>query len=164
MKTKPNGRQRAAITRPTLIGSRARNGHKKTNGRMNHYLCSLEKNQAGKFALRIRARFARQNWLLSVYSVSATFDQAMRKLEQTLRFMQRSEERLWFWGIDRSDDPNFAADLLGTEGLKVDRRSEFPAHSVAVMLAPDRPVHGELLQPVRRDFSQTREMARSASA
>lgn len=164
MKTKAIGRQRAAITRPPLVGTRTRNGHKKTNGRVNHYLCSLEKNQAGKFTLRIRARFARQNWLLSVYSVSATFEQAMRKLEQTLRFMQRSEERLWFWGIDRSDDPNFAADLLGTEGLKLDRRSEFPAHSVTVMLAPDRPVLSEILQPVRRDFSQTRGLARSASA
>ncbi len=162
MKSKANGRQKATIIRPTLNGHRARNGHKKAGGNMNQYLCSLEKNQAGKFAARIRARFARQNWVLSVYFVASSFDQAMRKLQQSLRFLQRNEERLWFWGIDRSDDPNFAADLLDKEGLKVDRRAEFPSRSAMVVLSPDRPVVADLLAPIRRDFSQSREVLRSA--
>lgn len=164
MKTKPNGRQRASVSRPSLNGNGRKNGNKKANGHRNQYLCSLEKNQAGKFEARIRARFVRQNWVLSVYFVSSSFDQAMRKLEQTLRFLQRSEERLWFWGIDRSDDPNFAADLLGAEGLKLDRRAEFPAHSGTILLEPDRPVLANLLVPVRRDFSPSRGIARAASA
>lgn len=164
MKTRANSRQRASVPRQSLNGNGRRNGHKKSIGHRNQYLCSLEKNQAGKFAGRIRARFARQNWVLSVYYVSSSFDQAMRKLEQTLRFLQRSEERLWFWGIDRSDDPNFAADLLGAEGLKLDHRAEFPAHSATVLLEPDGPVAGDHLKPLRRDFSQSREISRAAGA
>lgn len=162
MKAKAKGRQKANIL-PFLNEYRNGNGRKKTNGRLNQYLCSLEKNQAGKFAVRIRARFARRNWTLSAYLLASSIDQSTRKLEQAIRFMQASEERLWFWGVDRSDDPGFAADLLGKEGLKLDRRAEFPARSSMIRLAPDRPVGADVLLQVRRDFSQMREVVRVAS-
>jgi hypothetical protein len=135
----------------------------KTNGRMNHYRCSMEKNQGGKYCVRIRARFARRAWELSVYFLSATRDHALKKLQQTLRFLQESEERLWFWGVDRSDDPNFAAELLGRVALKLDRRSEFPRRASEILLAPDSPMAATMLAPVRRDLAAVRESLRVAS-
>jgi hypothetical protein len=53
----------------------------------------------------------------------------MTKLEQTLQFLQQQEERLWFWGVERSDDPNFSAELVHDAGLRLDRRVEFPRRS-----------------------------------
>lgn len=132
----------------------------KTNGRRNQYRCSLEKNQSGKHAVRIRARFARQGWELSVYFLASSVQNAMKKLEQGLRFLQRSEERLWFWGVDRSDDPNFSADLLGEAGLKLDRRAEFPSRFSLIALVPDGALPPGVLAPVLRSFSQSRESAR----
>ncbi len=135
----------------------------KTNGRMNHYRCNMEKNQGGKYCVRIHARFARRGWELSVYFLAAKRVNALRKLAQSLRFLQDNEERLWFWGVDRSDDPNFAADLLNEEALKLDRRSEFPRRASEILLAPDSPIVPTLLAPVRRDFASSRESLRVAS-
>jgi hypothetical protein len=135
----------------------------KSNGRTNHYRCSMEKNQGGKYCARIRARFARRGWELSVYFLAASRDQALKKLEQSLRFLQQNEERLWFWGVDRSDDPNFAAELLGESALKPDRRTEFPRKVSEIFLAPDSPMAATLLAPVRRDLTAARENLRVAS-
>lgn len=159
MKSKANGRQKTG----NKLNSRKPRVRRKARSNLNQYFCSLEKNQAGKFCVRIRARFARQNWTLSVYFVAVSFGQAMKKLEQSLRFLQGNEERLWFWGMDRSDDPNLAADLLGSEGLRMDRRAEFPTQAVAVSLAPDRPLASGLLTPVRRDFSLSHQALRAVS-
>lgn len=139
------------------------NGHRKTNSQQNQYRCSVEMNQAGKQTVRIRARFARQGWELSVYFLASTQQNAMRKLEQVLRFLQQNEERLWFWGVDRSDDPKFGAELLSEVGLKLDRRTEFPARSTTIALAPDRPLIADMLVPVRRELSHSREEMRVAS-
>ena len=62
--------------------------------------------------MRIRAAFTRKGWTLPVYFLASTFGHAMQKLEKTLQFLQRQEERLWFWGVDRSDDPNFSEELV----------------------------------------------------
>ena len=56
--------------------------------------------------------FARKAWVLPVYFLASTFDRAMRKLEQVLQFLQKKEERLWFWGVEYSDDPNFSEELV----------------------------------------------------
>ena len=135
----------------------------KTNGRLNQYRCNMEKNQAGKYCVRIRARFARRGWGLTAYFLAATRNHALRKLEQSLRFLQQNEERLWFWGVDRSDDPNFAAELLEQIALKLDRRAEFPRRASEILLAPDSPIAATLLAPVRRDLAATRESLRVAS-
>jgi hypothetical protein len=87
----------------------------------------------------------------------------MRKLEQSLRFLQQNEERLWFWGVDRSDDPNFSAELLDEAALKLDRRAEFPPRASEIILAPDSPMAATLLAPVRRDLTSARESLRVAS-
>ena len=121
----------------------------KTNHR-NEYQCTIELNQNGKYCVRVRAVFTRKAWTLPVYFLASTFDGAMTKLEQSLQFLQQQEERLWFWGVERSDDPNFSAELVQEAGLRMDRRLEFPRRSSNVVLSPEKPVPAVLLAPVRR--------------
>ena len=98
----------------------------KTNHR-NEYQCTIEVNQNGKYCVRVRAMFARKGWILPVYFLASTFDRAMRKLEAELcNFCSKQEERLWFWGVEHSDDPNFSGELVQEAGLRLDRRAEFP--------------------------------------
>src|SRR5262245_50527415 len=104
----------------------------------NEYRSVVEINQNGKYCVRIRARFARHGWVLSTYFLASSFDRAMKKLEQSLQFLQRHEDRLWFWGVDRSDDPNFSGEMLREAGLHLDRRSEFPRKAAALTVLPDR--------------------------
>ena len=125
-------------------------------GKANHrneYQCSIEVNQTGKYCVRVRAVFARKAWVLPVYFLASTFDRAMRKLEQTLQFLQQKEERLWFWGVEYSDDPNFSEELVREAGLRLDRRAEFPQRSAQVTLSPEKPVPAVLLAPVRRGLA-----------
>ncbi len=112
----------------------------------NEYCCSIEINQSGKYCVRIRASFARHAWTLAVYFLASSFDRAMKKLEQSLQFLQRQEERLWFWGVDRSDDPNFSGEMLREAGLRLDRRSEFPRNAPTLGTPPERPVPAFLLE------------------
>lgn len=137
----------------------------KASSRRNEYRCSLEVNQNGKYCIRLRARFGRRDWVLPVYFLASSFDRAILKLEQTLQFLQRQEERLWFWGEDRSDDPNFTAEMLTEAGLKLDRRSEFPRKAAQVVISPDKAVPGFLVAPVRRMLADSMAAAqRMASA
>ncbi len=130
----------------------------------NEYCCSIEVNQNGKYCVRIRATFARHSWVLPVYFLASSFDRAMKKLQQSLQFLQRQEDRLWFWGVERSDDPNLAAEMLREVGLRLDRRSEFPRKAASVSLAPERPVPALLLAPVRRGLAESIESERAAAA
>ena len=98
----------------------------KTNHR-NEYQCTIEVNQNGKYCVRVRAVFARKAWVLPVYFLASTFDRAMSKLEQVLQFLQQKEERLWFWGVEYSDDPKFSEELVREAGLRLDRRGRIPA-------------------------------------
>ena len=125
----------------------------------NKYQCSIEVNQNGKYCVRIRAVFARKGWVLPVYFLTSSFDRAMRKLEETLQFLQQKEERLWFWGVEYSDDPNFAEELVREAGLKLDRRAEFPRQSSNVALSPEKPVPAVLLAPVRRGLAHSIDTA-----
>jgi hypothetical protein len=127
---------------------------RRPNSNSNQYRCSIEKNQAGKFGGRIRAHFARQDWDLNVYFVAASLVRAAQKLEESLRFLQMNEERLWFWGVDRSDDPNFSSELLSEEGLKLDKRAEFPRRSTLIAIAPDRDLLADTLALIRREFGK----------
>ena len=131
--------------------------------KMNHrneYQCSIEVNQNGKYCVRVRAVFARKSWTLPVYFLASTFDRAMRKLEQVLQYLQQKEERLWFWGVEYSDDPNFSAELVREVGLKLDRRAEFPRRSANVALTPEKPVPAVLLAPVRKGLANSIESGR----
>jgi hypothetical protein len=141
-------------SKPVLAPPKKLAATRRPNSQSNQYRCSIERNQAGKFGGRIRAHFARQDWDLNVYFVAASLVRAVQKLEQSLAFLQMNEERLWFWGVDRSDDPNFASELLAEEGLKLDLRAEFPRRSALIAIAPDRELLADTLALIRREFGK----------
>ena len=126
----------------------------------NEYQCTIEVNQNGKYCVRVRAMFTRKGWTLPVYFLASTFDRSMTKLEQTLQFLQQQEERLWFWGVERSDDPNLSAELVQEAGLRLDRRAEFPRRSANVTLSPEQRVPAVLLAPVRRGLAHSIDTGR----
>jgi hypothetical protein len=127
---------------------------KKISNLRNEYRCCIEMNQNGKYCVRIRVQFTRHEWLLPVYFMASTFDRSIRKLEQVLQFLQRSEDRLWFWGVNRSDDPMFSEEMLREAGLRLDRRGEFPRRTESVIVPPEQPVPAFLLAPMRRGLAE----------
>ena len=82
------------------------------------------------------------------------------KLEESLKFLQRNEEKLWFWGVDRSEDLGFSAEFLKEAGLQLDRRNEFPRKAANLSLEPERDVPAFVLGPVRRGLAEAVEFAR----
>ena len=121
----------------------------------NDYRCSIERNQAGKYCVRIRVRYPRHAWLLGVFFLASSFDRAMKKLEESLDFLQRHEEKLWFWGVDRAEDMGFSAEFLREAGMRLDRRLEFPRKAANLALAPERTVPAFVLGPVRRGLAES---------
>jgi len=146
---------------------RARHRHNhspKVPARRNEYRFSVETNQAGKYVVRIRVRFSRHGWELSAYFLASSLGRAMKKLEQMLQQLQRHEDRLWFWGVDRSDDPNLAGELLKELGLQLDRRAEFPRKAVALSLPAERPVPALAFAPIRRFLAESVSASRAVAA
>ncbi len=104
----------------------------------NEYLCAIERNQNGKYNGTGSRRFrptrmssltsspGTVGWTLPVYFLASSFNGAMKKLEESLQLLQKNEDRLRFWSVEHSDDPNMAGELLHDSGLKIDRRREFP--------------------------------------
>ena|SRR6202158_4128562 len=129
----------------------------------NEYHCAMEVNQIGKYCVRVRVTFGRTGWDLPLFFMASSFDRAMKKLEQSLQYLQKREESLWFWGADRSDDPNLATELLSEVGLKFDRRGEFPRRSANVVVAPERAVPASHIAPMRRTLAEAMAPARVAS-
>jgi len=145
--------------------ARHRNGHnRKRAARRNDYRFDIETNQAGKYVVRIRVGFGRHSWELSAYFLASSLSRAMKKLEQMLQQLQRHEDRLWFWGVDRSDDPNVAAELLKELGLQLDRRAEFPRKAVALSLPAERPVSPFIFAPIRRLLAGSVSAGRAVAA
>src|SRR5207253_4662961 len=134
----------------------------------NDYRCSIERNQSGKYCVRIQVHYPRHAWTLAVYFLAGSFDRAMKKLEESLDFLQKHEEKLWFWGVDRAEDMGFSAEFLKEAGLKLDLRNEFPRKATNVSLTPERQVPAFVLGPMRRGLAESvemsREMSRSAAA
>src|SRR6266446_5724874 len=135
----------------------------RTSAVRNDYRCSIERNQAGKYCVRIRVRYPRHAWLLGVFYLASNFDKAMKKLEEAVDFLQRHEEKLWFWGVDRAEDMGFSAEFLRQAGLLLDRRSEFPQKTANISLAPEREVPAFVLGPMRRGLAESVESTRTAS-
>jgi hypothetical protein len=136
----------------------------KNPGKSNEYRCVLDINQNGKYCVRIRASYGRRDWVLPIYFLASSFDRAMKKLEQALQFLQGNEEKLWFWGVDRSDDPNLAGEMIREAGLRLDRRSEFPRKCASVVVPPERPVPAFLLAPARRVLAESLAHAQTHAA
>lgn len=132
----------------------------RTNHIRNDYRCSIEMNQTGKYCVRIRVQYPRHAWNLGVFFLASSFDRSMKKLEESLRFLQRSEEKLWFWGVDRAADLAFSAEFLKEAGLTLDRRLEFPRKASNLSLEPERDVPAFVLGPVRRGLAESVEYGR----
>ncbi|HKV25350.1 MAG TPA: hypothetical protein VJN93_12220 [Candidatus Acidoferrum sp.] len=130
----------------------------------NDYRCCMERNQAGKYCVRVQVFYPRHAWNLGVFFLASSFDRAIKKLEEALDFLQKHEEKLWFWGVDRADDMGFSAEFLREAGLKLDQRNEFPRRATNLSLAPERDVPAFLLGPMRRGLAESVEMARSVAA
>lgn len=136
----------------------------RTNGVRNAFRCSMERNQSGKYCVRIQVRFPRHAWTLATYFLASSFDRGMKKLEQALGFLQHNEEKLWFWGVDRAGDVGFSAEFLREAGLNLDRRAEFPRKCASVSLSPERAVPAFVLGPLRRNLAESVESPRSVAA
>src|SRR5579862_3488810 len=130
----------------------------------NDYRCSMERNQSGKYCIRIQVFYPRHAWNLGVFFLASSFDRAMTKLEEGLDFLQRNEEKLWFWGVDRAEDMGFSAEFLREAGLKLDLRTEFPRRATSLSLAPEREVPAFVLGPVRRGLAESVEAPRAMAA
>jgi hypothetical protein len=149
----------------------------------NGYLCAIERNQNGKYNVRVRAIFGpvarnsdnggagengRAGWTLPLYFLASSFNAAMKKLEESLQLLQKNEARLRFWGVEHTDDPNLAGDLLQEFGLWLDRRREFPRKVAELDVPRERPVPASVLAPVRRvladSVAQERPVDRTAIA
>src|SRR3974390_3810658 len=102
------------------------------------YRCINEKNQSGKYCVRVRVQSPRHAWNLSVFFLASSFDRAMKKLEEALAFLQRNEEKLWLWGVDRGEDLGFSAEFLQEAGLHLDRRLEFPRKAATLLVETQR--------------------------
>jgi hypothetical protein len=125
----------------------------------NDYRCSIEKNQGGKYCVRIRVHYPRHAWSLGVFFLASSFDRAMKKLEESLDFLQRNEEKLWFWGVDRAEDMGFSAEFLKEAGMRLDNRTEFPRKAANLTVAPERAVPAFALGPVRRGLAESVDVA-----
>jgi hypothetical protein len=156
--------------------------HTKSSATANEYLCAIERNQNGKYNVRVRAVFApgakdsgngreenghRSGWMLPVYFLASSFNAAMKKLEEALQLLQKNEAKLRFWGVERTDDPNLTGDMLKEFGLGLDRRREFPRKVAELDVPRERPVPASMLAPVRRvladSVAQERPVDRQAS-
>jgi hypothetical protein len=149
-------RRPAASVLPVHMKQKGAISTRKSAARANEYVCAMERNQNGKYSVRIRAAFgspirgSQEGWTLPVYFLASSFNAAMKKLEESLQHLQKNEERLRFWSFERTDDPNFADDLLPKFGLRLDRRREFPRKAAELGVPQERPVPAALLAPVRR--------------
>jgi len=126
----------------------------------NDYRCSIERNQSGKYCVRVRVQYPRHAWNLGVFFLASSFDRAMKKLGEALRFLQRNEEKLWFWGVDRAADLGFSAEFLKEAGLQLDRRVEFPTKASSISVEAERDVPAFVLGPVRRGLAESVEAPR----
>jgi hypothetical protein len=136
----------------------------KSAGSGNRYLCALERNQNGKYTVRVRAVYGRDGWALPAYFLASSFNAAMKKLEEALQDLQRNEDRLRFWGVERTDDPNLAGDLLQEFGLRRDRRKEFPRRLAELAVPSEKPVPAATLASIRRMLADSVAQERGATA
>ena len=142
----------------------AKSSTARVSGIRNDYRCSIERNQSGKYCVRLRVQYPRHAWTLGVFFLASSFDRAMKKLQESLHFLQRNEERLWFWGVDRAADPGFSAEFLKEGGLQLDRRNEFPRKAASLSVEPEHDIPAFVLGPVRRGLAESVESVRVALA
>lgn len=128
----------------------------------NEYSCAIERTQNGKYNVRVRAAFSATAeaagiapWTLRLYFLASSFNAAMKKLEEALQLLQKSEDKLRFWGVERTDDPNFAGDMLREFGLWLDRRHDFPRKVAELSVTRERQVPASQLAQIRRTLADS---------
>ena len=148
--------QSYSMSKPVSVQRKQRNTMSRSSASVNEYSCAIEKTQNGKYNVRVRATFPSATvaegspWTLRLYFLASSFNAAMKKLEESLQVLQKNEERLRFWGVERTDDPNFAGDLLREFGLWLDRRHDFPRKTAGLNVAREKQVPASQLAQVRR--------------
>jgi len=60
--------------------------------------------------------YPRHAWNLGVFFLAGSFDRAMKRLEEALDFLQRQEEKLWFWGVTAPKTWAFRPSFSKTRG------------------------------------------------
>ena len=138
--------------------------NQKMTAERNEYRCCIEINQNGKYSVRIQVRFGGKDWSLPVFFLVSSFDAAIKRLEEAVQLLQREEERLWFWGVERTDDPKLAAELLGRLGLRYDQRREFPKRVAEFAVPAGRAVSAFRLAQARRALADSVSAGRTALA
>lgn len=136
----------------------------RTSTQRNDYRCCIEVNQNGKYSVRVQVRFGGKGWSLPVYFLVSSFDAAMKKLGESVQLLQQYEERLWFWGVERSDDPKLAAELLNNVGLHYDQRKDFPRRLAEFSVPSGRAVPTFRLAQARRTLAESISSGRTALA
>ena len=131
---------------------------KASSSSANGYICAIEKTQNGKYNVRLHAAFgggSASPWNLRLFFLASTFNGAMKKLEEALQVLQKNEERLRFWAVEKTDDPNLAGDLVKDFGLSLDRRQELPRKVAEVSVTRERQVPASQLAQVRRTLADS---------
>jgi hypothetical protein len=136
----------------------------KTTVERNEYRCCIEINQNGKYSVRIQVRFGAKDWSLPVFFLVSSFDAAMKRLEEAVQLLQREEDRLWFWGVERSDDPKLPEELLARIGLHYDQRREFPRRVAEFAVPAGRAVSAFRIAQTRRALAESISAGRTALA
>ena len=140
-------------TKPVVMSARRGSASSAETANTNHYVCGVERNQNGKYNVRVQVGFdsrGRDGWTLPIYFLASSFNAAMKKLEESLQILQKNEERLRFWAVERTDDPNLAGDFLKEFGLWLDRRQDFPRKTAELAVGHERAVPASTLAAVRR--------------
>ncbi|MHB8411472.1 MAG: hypothetical protein ACYDDI_05935 [Candidatus Acidiferrales bacterium] len=130
----------------------------------NEYRCCIEINQNGKYSVRVQAKFGRKDWCLPVFFLVSSFDTAMKRLEEALQLLQRHEEHLWFWGVERSDDPKLVGEMLNQFGLHYDQRRDFPRRAAELTVTAGRAVPAFRVAQARRSLAESISAGRTALA
>lgn len=121
--------------------------------RRNTYRCAVEVTQSRKYCVRIQASFGRSGWTLPVYFLASSPATALRRLRKAIDELQRSEERLRFWAVERSGDPQLLAELLAEINLEPDQRNKFPATAVRITLKPGDPLPAARLAEFKQQLA-----------
>jgi len=135
----------------------------RTSSVRNDYRCSIERNQSGKYCVRLQVHYPRHAWNLSVFFLAGSFDRAMKRLEEALDFLQRQEEKR---GSGVWTAPKTWAFRPSSSRMRVEARPPFRISKKGHqrIAGPGAPVPAFVLGPMRRGLAESVEVARSAAA
>lgn len=121
---------------------------------LNTFRITAERNQSGKWAVRIEAFYAASRWTLNVYLVAASPRRLVSRLQTALRYLQREEEKLWLWGSDASDRDLLFGQMLRDAGLQLDRRRDFPRRAVVLAVPSGQAFRPTQFAEIKRKLSE----------